>query len=160
MQNSWQGTGRDFTVIEVALLKLLEFDVVSPQVSGGGGEYGNGNDRRERMTEVKEVTGNEREVLEIATTVGCELEFASHLLCIRKIVEESKSTLIFVNTRQSAESLAAGFRKLGADIGVHHGSLSFEARWKLKRLSNQEPSEASSALRQWNLESISETSTG
>ena len=113
--NPWEiakflaGTGRDFTVIEVALLKLLEFDVVNPQVSEAG--------------EIQE-----REVLEIANTVGCEPEFASHLLCIRKIVEESQSTLIFVNTRQSAEALAAGFRKLGASIGVHHGSLSFEAR--------------------------------
>ena len=125
--NPWEiakflaGTGRDFTVIEVALLKLLEFDVDSPHVSGGG-EINGRNDRSDRSE------GNEREILEIATTVGCELEFASHLLCIRKIVEESQSTLIFVNTRQSAESLAAGFRKLGASIGVHHGSLSFEAR--------------------------------
>jgi ATP-dependent Lhr-like helicase len=116
--NPWEiakflaGTGRDFTVIEVALLKMLKFDVVSPQISGG-------DDKNE---------GNEREVMEIANNVGCEPEFASHLLCIRKIVENSQSTLIFVNTRQSAEALAAGFRKLGADIGVHHGSLSFEAR--------------------------------
>jgi ATP-dependent Lhr-like helicase len=113
--NPWEiakflaGTGRNFTVIEVALLKLLAFDVVSPQVSGGG--------------EIQE-----KEVMEIANTVGCEPEFASHLLCISKIVEDSQSTLIFVNTRQSAEALAAGFRKLGASIGVHHGSLSFEAR--------------------------------
>ncbi|MDD4249647.1 MAG: DEAD/DEAH box helicase, partial [Methanosarcina sp.] len=111
--NPWEiakflaGANRDFTVIEVALLKLLEFDVISPQVSG---------------------ESEDREVMEIAKTVGCEPEFASQLLCIRKIVEESQSTLIFVNTWQSAEALAAGFRKLGASIGVHHGSLSFEAR--------------------------------
>ena len=113
--NPWEiakflaGNGRDFTVIEVALLKLLEFDVVNPEASGGG--------------EIRD-----REILKIANTVGCEPEFASHLFCIRKIVEESQSTLIFVNTRQSAEVLASGFRKLGASIGVHHGSLSFEAR--------------------------------
>lgn len=118
--NSWEiakflaGNGRDFTVIEVALLKLLEFDVVNPQVSEGG--------------ELREGELWERDVLEIAKSVGCEPEFASHLLCIRKIVEDSQSTLVFVNTRQSAEALAAGFRKLGASIGVHHGSLSFEAR--------------------------------
>ncbi|MDI9395952.1 MAG: DEAD/DEAH box helicase [Euryarchaeota archaeon] len=113
--NPWEvakflaGANRDFTLIEVALLKLLEFYVVSPQLSGG------------------DIAG-EKEVLNIARTVGCEPEFASHLFHIRKIVEESQSTLIFVNTRQSAEALAAGFRKLGASIGVHHGSLSFEAR--------------------------------
>ena len=118
--NSWEiakflaGNGRDFTVIEVALLKLLEFDVVNPQISNGG--------------ELREGKLQEKEILGIAKTVGCEPEFASHLLCIRKIVEDSQSTLIFVNTRQSAEALAAGFRKLGASIGVHHGSLSFEAR--------------------------------
>jgi ATP-dependent Lhr-like helicase len=117
--NPWEiakflaGAKRDFTVIEVALLKLLEFDVVSPHLSASG---------------TAEETEREKEVMEIARTVGCEPEFASHLLCIRKIVEESQSTLIFVNTRQSAEALAAGFRKLGASIGVHHGSLSFEAR--------------------------------
>jgi ATP-dependent helicase Lhr and Lhr-like helicase len=116
--NPWEiakflaGNGRDFTVIEVSLLKLLELNVVSPQVSGE-------SEINRRF---------EKDVMEIASTVGCEPEFASHLLCIRKIVEESQSTLIFVNTRQSAESLAAGFRKLGVSIGVHHGSLSFEAR--------------------------------
>ncbi|KKG14166.1 helicase [Methanosarcina sp. 2.H.T.1A.6] len=116
--NPWEiakflaGANRDFTVIEVALLKLLEFDIVSSHLSGG----------------IEGDAAGETEVLEIASTVGCEPEFASHLFRIRKIVEESQSTLIFVNTRQSAEALAAGFRKLGSSIGVHHGSLSFEAR--------------------------------
>ncbi|AKB26146.1 Putative ski2-type helicase [Methanosarcina sp. MTP4] len=116
--NPWEigkflaGSERDFTVVMVPLLKLLEFDVVSPQVSG----------------EAEDREGMEREVLEIVRKVGCEPEFASQLRCIRDIVEESQSTLIFVNTRQSAEALASGFRKMGASIGVHHGSLSFEAR--------------------------------
>ncbi len=111
--NPWEigkflaGAERDFTVVMVPLLKLLEFEVVSPQVSG---------------------EEEDREVMDIVRKVGCEPEFASQLRCIRDIVEESQSTLIFVNTRQSAEALASGFRKMGASIGVHHGSLSFEAR--------------------------------
>lgn len=83
--NPWEiakflaGAKRDFTVIEVALLKLLEFDVVSPHLSASG---------------TAEETEREKEVMEIARTVGCEPEFASHLACIRKIVNESQSTLI------------------------------------------------------------------
>lgn len=133
------GANRDFTVIEVALLKLLEFDVVSPHLSISG---------------TAEEVDREKEVMEIAKTVGCEPEFASHLLCIKKIVEESQSTLIFVNTRQSAEALAAGFRKLGASIGVHHGSLSFEARVEAEEEFKAGASGALSAPLQWSLGSI------
>ena len=134
--NPWEiakflaGANRDFTVIEVALLKLLEFDVISPHLSVGGtaGDAAGNSVGDQSVGDTAGNSAGETEVLEIAKTVGCEPEFASQLLCIRKIVEESQSTLIFVNTRQSAEALAAGFRKLGASIGVHHGSLSFEAR--------------------------------
>ena len=96
------GAKRNVTIVEVSMLKLLEFNVVSPQIT--------------------------QEDTDIVKKIGCDVEFASHLRYIREIVEAHTSTLIFVNTRQSAEALASGFKQLGASIGVHHGSLSVESR--------------------------------
>ncbi len=53
--------------------------------------------------------------------------------CIRKMkrmIESGRSTLIFVNTRETAESLASRFRKWVPDfpIAVHHSSLSRHVR--------------------------------
>ena len=73
---------------------------------------------------------------------------ASHVRTIREIVADNESTLIFVNTRQTAEALGSRFKTLaekereaasadGADdeddatpteIELHHGSLSKEVR--------------------------------
>jgi ATP-dependent Lhr-like helicase len=41
---------------------------------------------------------------------------------IKELTEKDRS-LIFVNTRSSAEELGASLKKLGAPIGIHHGSL-------------------------------------
>ncbi|WP_231182957.1 DEAD/DEAH box helicase [Haladaptatus sp. DYF46] len=75
---------------------------------------------------------HEPEVIEEDKRLAGELmtnpDIASHVRAIRDIVEDHGSTLIFVNTRQTAEALGSRFKEFGANIGVHHGSLSKEAR--------------------------------
>ena len=46
---------------------------------------------------------------------------------MKKLIEENRS-LLFVNTRSTAEELGASLRKSGAPIEVHHGSLSKDIR--------------------------------
>jgi ATP-dependent Lhr-like helicase len=53
---------------------------------------------------------------------------ASHVRAIDELVAENDSTLIFVNTRQTAEGLGSRLKAYGTDVGIHHGSLSKEAR--------------------------------
>jgi len=85
-------------------------------------DVGSRLDVRVRSPEIEE--GDERLAGELAT----EPEFASHVRYIDDLVEEYESTLIFVNTRQFAEALGSRFKELGSNIGVHHGSLSKDAR--------------------------------
>jgi len=72
-----------------------------------------------------EITEDDRDLAsEVMTTPAV----ASHLRYITDIVDNQDSSLIFVNTRQTAEALGSRFKEMGANIGVHHGSLSKEAR--------------------------------
>ncbi len=66
---------------------------------------------------------------DLAGELMIDTELASHIRAIRELVREHESTLIFVNTRQTAEALGSRFTQLEAvDIGVHHGSLAKAAR--------------------------------
>jgi len=63
----------------------------------------------------------------MASTLECDPSLAAQIRFIRETTR-SRKCLIFVNTRQAAEVLGSRFRQLGEPIGVHHGSLSAEAR--------------------------------
>ena len=54
-------------------------------------------------------------------------KFDSQVQAVRGIQKKGPSTLIFVNTRSTAESLGHALLKDG-DVDVHHGSLSREVR--------------------------------
>ncbi len=67
---------------------------------------------------------------ELAEIMRCELEGASTVRICRELIDAHLSVLIFVNTRDSAEALTSRFHLWLPDfpLGVHHGSLSREAR--------------------------------
>ncbi|MDG5778505.1 DEAD/DEAH box helicase [Haloarculaceae archaeon H-GB2-1] len=64
----------------------------------------------------------------LASELMTEADVASQVRAIDELVAENESTLVFVNTRQTAEALGSRFKKLGTNIGVHHGSLAKESR--------------------------------
>lgn len=65
---------------------------------------------------------------EIAKKLGIEKKSAALIRRMGEIIKENKATLLFVNTRDAAELLAALLKEAGASIEVHHGSLSKEVR--------------------------------
>jgi len=93
---------RDFSVVEVDVGSRVEFTVTRPEITAA----------------------DERLAGKLATTD----EIASHVWAIGEIVDDTDSTLIFVNTRQTAEALGSRFKTLDRSIEVHHGSLSRDVR--------------------------------
>ncbi len=85
-------------------------------------EAGSNLDVRVQEPEITPV--DERAASELLTDAAV----ASHVRVIDEIVTEHESTLVFVNTRQSAEGLGSRLKAYGTDVGIHHGSLSKEAR--------------------------------
>jgi len=94
--------GRPCSIIEVDIGSRLDVSVVRPTVT----------DRDERLSS------------ELVT----DAETASHVRYIDDLITDHDSVLVFVNTRQTAEALGSRFKELGTDLGVHHGSLSKDAR--------------------------------
>jgi ATP-dependent Lhr-like helicase len=94
--------GRDCEIVEIDVGSELEIAVREPAVTA--------EDER------------------LAGELMTDVEVASHVRVIDELVREHESTLVFVNTRQTAEALGSRFKELGTPIEVHHGSLSKEAR--------------------------------
>jgi ATP-dependent Lhr-like helicase len=70
---------------------------------------------------------------DLANRLGTSPEAAARLRRIAELVDNHKSTLIFVNSRTVAEILGHRFSQLGRDdIAVHHGSLSREERVQIE----------------------------
>jgi|Deesub1362A_J573_1020465.scaffolds.fasta_scaffold00136_13 ATP-dependent Lhr-like helicase len=81
-----------------------------------------------RSIEVKVIWPDKNGDEELARILFVDEEVASKLQYINELVNKSTSTLIFVNTRQTAEALGLKLKRINPLIDVHHGSLSREAR--------------------------------
>ncbi|MFB6224208.1 MAG: DEAD/DEAH box helicase [Haloarcula sp.] len=94
--------GRSCAIVEVDIGSRLDIEVVRPQIT----------ERDEKLS----------------STLVTDAGTASHVRYIADLIDDHESVLLFVNTRQTAEALGSRFKELGTDLGVHHGSLSKEAR--------------------------------
>ncbi len=96
------GTDGKVRIVDVSVEKTLDFRVNIPKVTE--------DDKR------------------LAKKLLTDPDIAAQIREMITIINKNKSTLMFVNTRQSAEAIGARFKRLGEGIAVHHGSLSREAR--------------------------------
>lgn len=95
------GPQRRCRIIQADVERKARFRVISPQPRGGD--------------------------FLLAKELECDPMLAAQIRMIRGAVRKERC-LVFVNTRQAAEVLGSSFRSLGEKVGVHHGSLSKEAR--------------------------------
>ncbi len=95
------GSHRAYKIVNADVERVSDFQVVSPRPGRGD--------------------------CALAGQLECDPRLAAQISFIRETVR-SRKCLIFVNTRQAAEVLGSRLRQLGEPIGIHHGSLSAEAR--------------------------------
>jgi ATP-dependent Lhr-like helicase len=93
---------RSFAVVSVDVGSRVDFEVTRPEIT----------------PEDEQLAG------ELATTE----EMASHVRAIRDRVAANESTLVFVNTRQTAEAIGSRLKNLDVPVEVHHGSLARDVR--------------------------------
>jgi ATP-dependent Lhr-like helicase len=75
----------------------------------------------------------DRQDREIASRIFSTIDASARMRAMLDVVRQHRSVLIFVNTREMAEALASRFRLLDENMGIHHSSLSQEARIKAER---------------------------
>ena len=102
------GVGRKISILKVSAVKDMRIGVESPK-----------EDQADKQ---------------LANRLQTDLK---HVACMRRckeLIEEHRSTLFFVNTRDSAEALGVRYHVWDEDfkLGVHHGSLSKEVRIQME----------------------------
>jgi len=108
------GTDRKVTMIRAHVAKDMKVMVQSPSVS--------------------------EEDKDLAGTLQSDPQLMACMRRCREIIEAHRSTLLFVNTRDTAEALAARYHVWDErfPVGVHHGSLSKEIRIEMEESFKQE----------------------
>jgi ATP-dependent Lhr-like helicase len=102
------GGRREVTIVKANVVKEMQVKVICPEIGD--------KDR------------------DLAGTLQCDAELAASMRVCREIIEKHTSTLLFVNTRDTAEGLAARYHLWDENfkVGVHHGSLSKEVRVQME----------------------------
>jgi len=111
VKNFLVGEGRDGVIVETSGKRELDVLVEKPIV----------DKKRDKK---------------ISEAIRCDLERTAALRLCKDLIESHESTLFFVNTRDSAETISSSYTLWREElhtngdfpIGVHHGSLSKEAR--------------------------------
>ena len=96
------GSDRQVQIVDVSVAKSLDFHVTYPDTAD--------TDKP------------------LARKLLTDPDIAAQIRTMIALIRKNNSTLMFVNTRQSAEAIGARFKKMSEPIAVHHGSLSKEAR--------------------------------
>jgi ATP-dependent Lhr-like helicase len=102
------GPKREVRIVQGGWRKEFSFEVDSPPVEEGDKE--------------------------IAKTIGAQPKVVAVIRRIVSEIENNRSTLVFVNSRDLAEALTARIRAFDPElsIGIHHGSLSRDARAEME----------------------------
>ena len=102
------GVGRKVRIVRASVAKEMRITVQFPEVQEG--------DR------------------DLAGTLQSDPQLIACMRRAKELIEGHRSTLMFVNTRDTAEALAARYHiwDEGLKIGVHHGSLSKETRMEME----------------------------
>ena len=69
---------------------------------------------------------------DLSREVFTTIDLAARLSRMGDLIESHKSTLVFVNSRTTAEMLGEKLNRLRGDVGVHHGSLPREERERVE----------------------------
>ena len=69
---------------------------------------------------------------EVSRAVFTTVDLAARLARMSELIGSHKSTLVFVNSRTTAEMLGEKLNRMRGDVGVHHGSLPREERERVE----------------------------